>query len=395
MNVLVYLVPLALLLGLGGLFAFLWSLRSGQYDDLDGAAVRVLSDDDLPADDTPASSSPKGGGRETRCARTRAPSGHAGLRVRSAAGRPGQRQRPARRLHLRPRHGLRLRRAGADGGLRRAAAGRRAAGAAADLVTWPFAAMLLGAALASFPASFLRDAFGRRTGFALGASVGIAGGALLVAALIQRQFAWACLGALWLGMAQGFSFFYRHEAAAASGRPAAATAGVLAGGLRRRGRADAGRHRRGPRRALLPGRRSGPGGAGPHLLPRRRGDAGGRPDLDLPTQGDGAAFSHRLADAGGGAAWFGMNAVMSGAPLALVGCGIGGAAVFGFIALHVAAMYAPAVPLALAGTACRPSPSPLPASRSSPSACRCSVWRRRRASPPRSSASVPAGRSRP
>ncbi len=48
MNVLVYLVPLALLLGLGGLFAFLWSLKSGQYDDLDGAAVRMLSDDDLP-----------------------------------------------------------------------------------------------------------------------------------------------------------------------------------------------------------------------------------------------------------------------------------------------------------------------------------------------------------
>lgn len=47
MNVLVYLLPLALALGLGGLFAFLWSLRSGQYDDLDGAAVRVLSDDDL------------------------------------------------------------------------------------------------------------------------------------------------------------------------------------------------------------------------------------------------------------------------------------------------------------------------------------------------------------
>ncbi|MFS8037321.1 cbb3-type cytochrome oxidase assembly protein CcoS [Xanthobacter sp. AM11] len=48
MNVLVYLLPLALLLGLSGLLAFLWSLRSGQYDDLDGAAVRVLSDDDLP-----------------------------------------------------------------------------------------------------------------------------------------------------------------------------------------------------------------------------------------------------------------------------------------------------------------------------------------------------------
>jgi cbb3-type cytochrome oxidase maturation protein len=47
MNVLVYLLPLALGLGLTGLFAFLWSLRAGQYDDLDGAALRVLGDDDV------------------------------------------------------------------------------------------------------------------------------------------------------------------------------------------------------------------------------------------------------------------------------------------------------------------------------------------------------------
>jgi cbb3-type cytochrome oxidase maturation protein len=47
MNVLVYLVPAALGLGLIGLVAFLWSLKSGQYDDLDGAALRILRDDDL------------------------------------------------------------------------------------------------------------------------------------------------------------------------------------------------------------------------------------------------------------------------------------------------------------------------------------------------------------
>ena len=47
MNVLVYLVPMALGLGLLGLSAFLWALRSGQYSDVDGAALRVLSDDDL------------------------------------------------------------------------------------------------------------------------------------------------------------------------------------------------------------------------------------------------------------------------------------------------------------------------------------------------------------
>lgn len=47
MNVLVYLLPMALGLGLAGLLAFLWSLRSGQYDDLDGAALRILSNDDI------------------------------------------------------------------------------------------------------------------------------------------------------------------------------------------------------------------------------------------------------------------------------------------------------------------------------------------------------------
>jgi cbb3-type cytochrome oxidase maturation protein len=41
------LVPRAVGLGLISLFAFLWALRSGQYDDVDGAALRVLSDDDI------------------------------------------------------------------------------------------------------------------------------------------------------------------------------------------------------------------------------------------------------------------------------------------------------------------------------------------------------------
>jgi cbb3-type cytochrome oxidase maturation protein len=47
MDVLIYLVPMALILGLTGLTAFMWSLRNGQYDDVQGAAVRVLSDDDV------------------------------------------------------------------------------------------------------------------------------------------------------------------------------------------------------------------------------------------------------------------------------------------------------------------------------------------------------------
>ena len=47
MNVLVYLLPMALGLGLIGLFTFLWALRSGQYSDVEGAEQRVLSDDDI------------------------------------------------------------------------------------------------------------------------------------------------------------------------------------------------------------------------------------------------------------------------------------------------------------------------------------------------------------
>jgi cbb3-type cytochrome oxidase maturation protein len=46
MNGLVFLIPVALGLGALGLAAFLWSLASGQYDDLDGAANRILHDDD-------------------------------------------------------------------------------------------------------------------------------------------------------------------------------------------------------------------------------------------------------------------------------------------------------------------------------------------------------------
>ncbi|MBT3536226.1 MAG: cbb3-type cytochrome oxidase assembly protein CcoS [Rhodospirillaceae bacterium] len=45
MNVLVYLIPAALFLGGIGLWAFLWALGSGQFDDLDGAAHRILEDD--------------------------------------------------------------------------------------------------------------------------------------------------------------------------------------------------------------------------------------------------------------------------------------------------------------------------------------------------------------
>lgn len=51
MEVMVILVPLALGLGLAGLLAFLWSLKSGQYDDLEGAAWRAIADDEPPREE--------------------------------------------------------------------------------------------------------------------------------------------------------------------------------------------------------------------------------------------------------------------------------------------------------------------------------------------------------
>lgn len=51
MTGLAFLIPIALGMGLAGLLAFLWSMRDGQYDDMEGAASRILIDDDAPGED--------------------------------------------------------------------------------------------------------------------------------------------------------------------------------------------------------------------------------------------------------------------------------------------------------------------------------------------------------
>jgi cbb3-type cytochrome oxidase maturation protein len=50
-NGLAILIPIALVMGLFGLVAFIWALQRGQFEDLDGAANRILIDDEGP--DTP------------------------------------------------------------------------------------------------------------------------------------------------------------------------------------------------------------------------------------------------------------------------------------------------------------------------------------------------------
>ena len=46
MNILLYLIPIALTLGLAGLVAFFWAMKHGQFEDLDGAPYRMLREDE-------------------------------------------------------------------------------------------------------------------------------------------------------------------------------------------------------------------------------------------------------------------------------------------------------------------------------------------------------------
>ncbi|MEM7224501.1 MAG: cbb3-type cytochrome oxidase assembly protein CcoS [Pseudomonadota bacterium] len=59
MSALVYLIPISLILGAVALFTFLWTLKHGQYEDMEGAAARILTDEDkpLPQDDDPKEAS--------------------------------------------------------------------------------------------------------------------------------------------------------------------------------------------------------------------------------------------------------------------------------------------------------------------------------------------------
>jgi len=46
MTILGFLIPVALLMGAAGLATFFWAMKSGQFEDLDGAANRILIDDE-------------------------------------------------------------------------------------------------------------------------------------------------------------------------------------------------------------------------------------------------------------------------------------------------------------------------------------------------------------
>jgi hypothetical protein len=206
----------------------------------------------------------------------------------------------------------------------------------------PYAAMLTGALLATFPASYLMDIFGRRAAFALGASLGLAGGCVAAWGIVSSQFIGLLLGSFWLGLAQGFGLFYRH--AAASGIGARAIGWVLGSGCLA-GLAA-------PTLIAVAQRMAGPVAPAAALLLAGLASLGTLAcAVSLPEIAPVAVTSTRivvrrkdfaLATAGGALAWFLMTALMGSAPVMMIGCGVAASAASTPIAWHVLAMYLPA-----------------------------------------------------
>jgi MFS family permease len=217
------------------------------------------------------------------------------------------------------------------------------------LATLPYMAMLVGAAIATFPASFLLDAFGRRASFALGASHGIAGGLVLAWALSANAFVPFCLGAFWLGIAQGFGLFYRHEAAMGAGAMGRAMMlGVVFGSGALAGIAGPAILAFGA--SLSPSSIFAPAALAASAVqvlvlalamfwsPAESTSPVPRAEPDAIPYDLREALAPTVLAA---AAWFGMTALMLAAPSAMVACGIPTSGVVGALAWHVVAMYAP------------------------------------------------------
>ena len=101
------------------------------------------------------------------------------------------------------------------------------------LATLPVAAMVVGTALASLPASMLMRRLGRRAGFQIGAVLGVGGSILSAMALYQGDFVAFVIGHVLLGSYQGFANYYRFAAVEAAGpdRAGKAISLVVAGGV--------------------------------------------------------------------------------------------------------------------------------------------------------------------
>jgi MFS family permease len=205
----------------------------------------------------------------------------------------------------------------------------------------PYIALLFGAALAGFPASILMDMFGRKSAFALGASLGIAGGILAAYAVIERQFLFLLIAALWLGMAQGFALFYRHAGAIVGHAGGLVFGAGVIGALLGPFLVEAFSQTTGPLAAAYV-----LGAAGlANLITLGLAVGLAASDIEIEAK---TAFNLRpnlgrftLATLIAALAWFAMTGIMARAPLMMAGCGIGFGMVASAMAVHLAAMYVP------------------------------------------------------
>ncbi|WP_245439671.1 MFS transporter [Microvirga aerophila] len=217
----------------------------------------------------------------------------------------------------------------------------------ATLATLPYAAFYAGAAVASLPASLLLDVFGRRAAFSLGASLGVAGGLILTWSLTRWHFGGLVLGSFWLGIASGFSLFYRHAAVPLAGKGASALL-VVFGMAAMAGLAA-------PTVASMAEALATPmtfvGVAAAAAL-AHVGSLAATAVLPYrwhrdPQNGHAAPARWRpflVPTMIGALGWFVMTAVMGAMPIAMVGCSLSNG-VPGAVAWHVVAMYGPSLVL--------------------------------------------------
>lgn len=101
------------------------------------------------------------------------------------------------------------------------------------LATLPIAAMVIGTAVTSLPAAMLMRRRGRRSGFLLGAALGMGGSLLCAWALREQHFAGFVAGHFLLGAYQGFANYYRFAAVEATDgdHGSRAISLVVAGGI--------------------------------------------------------------------------------------------------------------------------------------------------------------------
>jgi len=215
---------------------------------------------------------------------------------------------------------------------------------AAGWAAAPYALTLVGAAAATLPAAVLTDLFGRRAALALGASLGLAGGAIAARSFVAQQFFGLALGAFWLGVAQGFGFFYRHSPVLRADDKPRAIAVILGSGVLAA--------------ILAPATIAAAQGVAGPLAPAAALACAGVAQVAIlalamtmrSTRAVGAATPVRskrkglfaLATAAGAGAWFAMTSLMANAAPTMALCGIGAAAAAGVIAVHILAMYGPA-----------------------------------------------------